>query len=176
VGVGDALRRAVEYLTTFAQDDTYEEDEEIAPPKELEPYDRQTLDARSRDRRRSDEGGEFDKDASPTHRSRERERSVRSLALVSSPRGEVQVVVPQLFEDAQQIADKFRADRTVIVNVQSCPAELASRLLDFCSGLTYALGGGLQRIDEKVFLLTPGNVEVSADTVYLRENGFFNQV
>ena len=98
------------------------------------------------------------------------------LALVSSPRVEVHVVVPQQFDDAQQIAEKFRADRPVIVNMQSCQRELASRLLDFCSGLTYALDGGLQRIDEKVFLLTPRNVEVSAETVCLRESGFFNQL
>jgi len=175
VGVSDSLRRAVQYLT-FAHDDAFDEDETMAPREESERYDHQTLDSRSRDRRRSGEQGGFDKDASPTHRSRERERSVHPLALVSSPRVEVHVVVPQQFDDVQQIAEKFRADRPVIVNMQSCQRELASRLLDFCSGLTYALDGGLQRIDEKVFLLTPRNVEVSAETVCLRESGFFNQL
>ena len=55
-------------------------------------------------------------------------------------------------------------------------AELAKRLIDFCSGLTYALDGGMQRVGDKIFLLTPRNVEVSAEErARLIEKGFFNQ-
>jgi cell division inhibitor SepF len=51
----------------------------------------------------------------------------------------------------------------VILNLQATDAELSKRLMDFASGLTYALGGGMQRVADKVFLLTPLNVQVSAE-------------
>ena len=80
------------------------------------------------------------------------------------------------FDDAQQIADRLKADTPVIVNMQSCQPELAKRLTDFCSGLTYALEGSLQRIDEKILLLAPHNADLSgAPTTGHPESGFFNQ-
>src|SRR6266516_731648 len=64
----------------------------------------------------------------------------------------------------------------VILNLQGSDTDLSKRLIDFASGLTYALDGGMQRIAEKVFLLTPRNVEVSAEErARLLEKGFFNQ-
>ena len=75
----------------------------------------------------------------------------------------VHLVMPKNFNDAQIIADKFKGDIPVIFNLQSSETELAKRLIDFASGLTYALDGGMQRVADKVFLLTPKNVEVSAE-------------
>jgi cell division inhibitor SepF len=73
---------------------------------------------------------------------------------------QVHLVIPRNFNDAQQVADH----------------ELSKRMIDFCSGLTYALDGGMQRIAEKMFLLTPRNVEVSAEEkARLIDKGFFNQ-
>ena len=64
----------------------------------------------------------------------------------------------------------------MILNLQTTDAELAKRLIDFASGLTYALDGGMQKVAEKTFMLTPRNVEVSAEqTAQLVEKGFFNQ-
>lgn len=112
-------------------------------------------------------------------RSPDLSRAERTAALrsVSAPPVKVHVVEPRSFNDAQQIADKFRAKQPVIINLQQIDNELAKRLIDFGSGLTYGLGGGMQRIAEKVFLLTPSNVEVSAEEKRrLRERGFiFNQ-
>ena len=51
----------------------------------------------------------------------------------------------------------------MILNLQGTDHDLSKRLIDFSSGLTYALDGGMQRIADKVFLLTPRNVEVSAE-------------
>ncbi len=51
----------------------------------------------------------------------------------------------------------------MILNLQTTDQELSKRLIDFTSGLTYALNGGMQRVADKVFLLTPRNVEVSAE-------------
>ena len=64
----------------------------------------------------------------------------------------------------------------MIVNLQGTDADLSKRLIDFSSGLTYALNGSMQRVADKVFLLTPRNVEVSAEErARLIDRGFFNQ-
>ena len=92
--------------------------------------------------------------------------------------GDIQVhlVIPKNFNDAQQIADQFKDAIPVILNLQGTDTDLSKRLIDFASGLTYALDGGMQRIADKVFLLTPRNVEVSAEErARLIEKGFFNQ-
>ncbi|HZJ28370.1 MAG TPA: cell division protein SepF [Solirubrobacterales bacterium] len=89
---------------------------------------------------------------------------------------QVHLVVPRNFNDAQQVADQFKRTVPVILNLQTTDHELSKRLIDFASGLTYALDGGMQRIAEKVFLLTPRNVEVSAEEkARLIDKGFFNQ-
>jgi cell division inhibitor SepF len=115
------------------------------------------------------------------------ERSTRTLRPISggrtnggggAVRGDVRVhlVVPKSFNDAQDVADKFKDSIPVILNLQGAETELSKRLIDFASGLTYALDGGMQRIADKVFLLTPRNVEVSAEErARLIEKGFFNQ-
>ncbi len=90
---------------------------------------------------------------------------------------QVHLVIPRSFNDAQQIADRFKNGIPVILNLQSADQELAKRLIDFGSGLTYALDGGMQRVADKVFLLTPRNVEVSAEerARLLGAGDFFNQ-
>jgi cell division inhibitor SepF len=108
---------------------------------------------------------------------------VRGRATVLKPVGgrgngdvRVHLVVPKSFNDAQQIADKFKDSIPVILNLQGTETDLAKRLIDFASGLTYALDGGMQRIADKVFMLTPRNVEISAEErARLIEKGFFNQ-
>jgi cell division inhibitor SepF len=90
--------------------------------------------------------------------------------------GRVHLVIPKSFNDAQQVADKFKDSVPVILNLQGVDGDLSKRLIDFASGLTYALDGGMQRIADKVFMLTPRNVEISAEErARLIEKGFFNQ-
>jgi cell division inhibitor SepF len=105
-------------------------------------------------------------------------RRLRGVESVPAP-GSVRVhlVVPRSFNDAQQIADRFKEGMPVILNLQASDQELAKRLIDFGSGLTYALDGGMQRVADKVFLLTPRNIEVSAEerARMLERGGFFNQ-
>jgi cell division inhibitor SepF len=89
---------------------------------------------------------------------------------------QVSLVVPKSFNDAQTVADKLKADVPVIINFQGADADLAKRLVDFSSGLTYALDGSMQRVADRVFLLTPNSISVSAeDKALLMERGFFNQ-
>ncbi len=92
-----------------------------------------------------------------------RSERVAALRPVSAPQARVHIVTPKNFNDAQRIADKFKSMVPVIINLQECDAELARKLIDFGSGLTYALDGGMQKVAEKVFLLTPSNVTVSAE-------------
>src|SRR5205814_5150452 len=89
----------------------------------------------------------------------------------------VHLIVPRSFNDAQQIADRFKDSVPVILNLQSSDQDLSKRLIDFASGLTYALDGGMQRVADKVFLLTPRNVEVSAEerARMLERGGLFSQ-
>ena len=110
--------------------------------------------------------------AGDTPRRQSRLRSVD----VSAP-AKVHLVVPRSFNDAQQIADRFKASIPVILNLQSADTELSKRLIDFASGLTYALDGSMQRVADKVFLLTPRNVELSAEerARALERGGFYNQ-
>jgi cell division inhibitor SepF len=106
-------------------------------------------------------------------------RPTTVLRPVDRPRnGDVRVhlVIPKSFNDAQQVADKFKQAIPVVLNLQGTDSELAKRLIDFASGLTYALDGGMQRIASKVFMLTPRNVQISAEErAELIEKGFFNQ-
>ena len=116
--------------------------------------------------------------ASVLHRRSRPERApleaVAAPAAAASQR--VHLVIPRSFNDAQSIADRFKESVPVILNLQSADAELAKRLIDFSSGLTYALNGGMQRVADKVFLLTPRNVEVSAEErARMLERGFYNQ-
>jgi len=86
----------------------------------------------------------------------------------------VHVVVPVGFNDAQEIGDKLKANQPVIVNLQGIDRELSRRLIDFASGVTYGLGGAMERVAEQVFLLTPSNVEVSAEEKRrLQERGLY---
>jgi len=112
----------------------------------------------------------------PPSRSQRRSR----LRGVDSSGSQVRVhlVLPRSFNDAQQIADRFKDSVPVILSLQSADTELSKRLIDFASGLTYALDGSMQRVADKVFLLTPRNVEVSAEErarALDPAGGFFNQ-
>jgi cell division inhibitor SepF len=87
------------------------------------------------------------------------------------------LVLPRSFNDVQEVGDKYREGFSVIMNLQAVDPELARRLVDFASGLAYGLGGSMQPVAEKVFLLTPAGVQVSAEERrrLLEERGFFNQ-
>lgn len=92
---------------------------------------------------------------------RPRPQVVRPITV--TPNAKPQIVVPTSFNQAQEVADKFRGNQPVIVNMQSADRDLARRLIDFASGLCYGLGGQMEKVANQVYLLTPTNVEVSAE-------------
>ena len=106
-----------------------------------------------------------------------RDRSSRLRSVDAPSPAKVHLVVPRTFNDAKQIADRFKAQIPVILNLQSADTDLSKRLIDFASGLTYALDGSMQRVADKVFLLTPRDVELSAEerARAMERGGFFNQ-
>jgi cell division inhibitor SepF len=86
----------------------------------------------------------------------------------------VHVVAPSRFADAQEIGDRLRTSQPVIVNLQVVDRDLSRRMIDFCSGVTYALGGDMKKVADQVFLLTPSNVEVPAEEKQrLAERGLY---
>jgi cell division inhibitor SepF len=156
---------------------TLTEDPIAAPRVEADPAPRRA----SRGRGREDDIDEIfsEDDIGPRGRSRRSMGVVEPLTDTgsvsdSSSDFSMHVVTPRSFNDAQQVADEFKRSKPVIINLQS--SELSKRLIDFSSGMTYALGGGMQRISQGIFLLTPQNVDVSAEEkARILEGGFFNQ-
>ena len=176
MALSDTWHRALQYFG-LAEDDRYADEDEpldrFEPEAELEERYRDRSQVRRVGGRRRDEIDDIFADDVPSR------NETRVLRSISNGRGEqvrVHLVIPKNFNDAQQIADKFKDTVPVILNLQGADTDLSKRLIDFASGLTYALDGGMQRIADKVFLLTPRNVEVSAEErARLLEKGFFNQ-
>jgi cell division inhibitor SepF len=194
MGFADLWNRTLVYFGIAEEDDYWDEDGYVTN-EELERNYRDRPNVRRLPRRsRSGEYEDWtDSDSDPAtertalvrheaRRERQREREeapARPLRLEAAPNPNVRVhlILPRSFNDAQQIADKFKDGIPVILNLQATDQELSKRLIDFASGLTYALSGGMQRVADKVFLLTPRNVEVSAEerARILERGGFFNQ-
>jgi cell division inhibitor SepF len=167
----DSWHRALVY---FGLAEDYHDDYDEPPPEaELaDRYNERPNVRRLSARRRRDDFDDIFAEDEP------RGRPTTVLRPVGRGNGEVRVhlVIPKSFNDAQQIADKFKDSIPVILNLQGIDTDLSKRLIDFASGLTYALDGGMQRIADKVFMLTPRNVEISAEErARLIEKGFFNQ-
>ena len=177
----DTMHRTLVYFGLAEDRDAYEEEEldPREPERDLEERYRERPNVRRLStRRRRDEIDDIFADDSASESRTARLRSVAPEPGANGRRESTRVhlVVPKSFNDAQDIADKFKDSIPVIVNLQGIDRDLSKRLVDFASGLTYALDGGMQQIADKVFLLTPRNVEVSAEErARLIEKGFFNQ-
>jgi cell division inhibitor SepF len=175
----DTWHRTLVYFGLAEDRDSYEEEpvDYREPEEELESRYRERPNVRRlSSRRRRDDIDDIFADEAPSER---RTATLRSVAPpANGGRGDIRVhlVIPKSFNDAQDVADKFKDSIPVILNLQQPDPALSKRLIDFASGLTYALDGGMQQIADKVFLLTPRNVEVSAEErARLIEKGFFNQ-
>ena len=183
MGLGDVWNRTLVYFGIAEDEDWDEEVTTTSEDLERNYRRRERANVRRLPRRRENEWSEPDSvseadsgavpERSSTSSRRSRLRGVDS----ASSQARVHLVLPRSFNDAQQIADRFKEGVPVILNLQGSDQELSKRLIDFESGLTYALDGGMQRVADKVFLLTPRNVEVSAEerARLLERGGFFNQ-
>jgi len=178
MGFSDLWNRTLVYFG-IAEEEEWDESGYVTNEQQVEENhsrrDRQNVrrlpNSAERDDWTSDEGA-------PARSRRRREEAAPRLRSVDpGPPAKVHLVVPRSFNDAQQIADRFKASVPVILNLQGADTELSKRLIDFASGLTYALEGSMQRVADKVFLLTPRDVELSAEerARALERGGFYNQ-
>ena len=199
MGVRDRLERVAAWFGFGVdEDDYYEEEEEgRSYTKERRTGDRYTDDVPDEEpgptvRRlgRSERSSAFgtslgDLFGSEAGSSRERSHGaqggsqahLRAVPDRGMPPARVSVVDPSSFNDAQALADRFKRQQPVILNLQQADGELSRRMVDFCAGLTYALDGQIQTVANRVFLLPPRNVEGSAEErKRLAERAFFNQL
>ena len=114
---------------------------------------------------------------SPEREARPARRDAVVRPLPTTPSARFHLVSPTAFNDAQEIGDKYREGFSVIMNLAGAAPDIARRLVDFASGLAYGLAGSMQQVADRVFLLTPQGVQVSAEERrrFLEERGFFNQ-
>ena len=171
----DTWHRALVYFGLA--EERWDDEPEPEPEAELEDRYRERPNVRRlAGRRRRDEFDDIFSDEDAGGRATSVLRPVPGQRNGRSNDVRVHLVVPKSFNDAQQVADRFKDGIPVILNLQGTDTDLSKRLIDFASGLTYALDGGMQRIADKVFMLTPRNVEISAEErARLIEKGFFNQ-
>jgi cell division inhibitor SepF len=178
MGLADLWNRTLVYFG-IAEEDAW--DDEYAVEQELERAYQDRANIRRISPRRREREFEDWTDTAYDERTQVLRPRLRGVeggpAAVGGAPATVHLVVPRSFNDAQQIADKFKESIPVILNLQGSDQDLSKRLIDFASGLTYALDGGMQRVADKVFLLTPRNVEVSAEerARWLERGGFYNQ-
>ena len=152
-------RKAAEYLGVMepANQDYDDEMDDFVEPVPVRPISAEAV------RARRSSGGI------------DRYENVGALA-VEVPTYRITTFVPASYNDAKQVGEHYRQNVPVIINLTELDDRSAMRLIDFCAGLTFGLQGTLERVTNKVFLLSPANVEVTAeDKARIREGGFFNQ-
>ena len=176
MGLNDVWNRTLVYFGIAEEEDEWDEDGYLTNEELERSYgERPNVRRLAPRRQRRDLDDWTDPEPEEPDRTAVLRPRLRGVETPASVR--VHLVLPRSFNDAQQIADKFKDGIPVILNLQGADQELSKRLIDFTSGLTYALTGGMQRVADKVFLLTPRNVEVSAEerARLLERGGFFNQ-
>ena len=190
MGVRDRLERVAAWFGFGVDDDDYYDDEEEEDRRYgKDPYANGTHNDEpspavrrlGRTERSSAFGtslGDLFGSESPSRGDRYSQQNQPHLRAVPDQRPtRVSVLEPSSFNDAQSLADRFKRQQPVILNLQNVDGDLARRMVDFCAGLTYALDGQIQTVASRVFLLTPRNVEVSAEErKRIAERAFFNQL
>ena len=104
---------------------------------------------------------------------------VRTVATAPAPpidMNRITTIHPHTYNDARRIGEEFREGVPVIMNLTEMEDGDAKRIVDFAAGLVFGLHGSIERVTNKVFLLSPANVEVGAEArAQLAQTGFFNQ-
>ena len=177
MGFSDLWSRTLVYFG-IAEDEEWDADELATNERHVEEsYRRRDRQNVRRLPSTADELDEWPSEEAAAPPTRRDQRSSRLRSVSAPAPAKVHLVAPRAFNDAKQIADRFKAQIPVIINLQGADTDLSKRLIDFSSGLTYALDGSMQRVADKVFLLTPRNVELSAEerARAMERGGFFNQ-
>ncbi|AIW40762.1 MULTISPECIES: cell division protein SepF [Paenibacillus] len=96
----------------------------------------------------------------PSFDKRKNQKSTNVVSIHSQKNVKVVLYEPRSYDEAQEIADHIRSHRTVVVNLQRIRKDQALRIIDFLSGTVYALGGGISKVGNNIFLCTPDTVEI----------------
>ncbi len=161
------MRKMAVYLGLVEDQDRYGE------YGELGEYEDEYDEATAHDGRPAERRGSVVRDAAlvpaGARRPVERVSSVRELDRITT-------LHPRTYNEARTIGEHFREGTPVIMNLTEMDDNDAKRLVDFAAGLIFGLRGSIERVTQKVFLLSPQNVTVTAeDKARIAEGGFFNQ-
>ncbi|XVQ13821.1 cell division protein SepF [Spirillospora sp. CA-255316] len=179
--MASAMRKMAVYLG-LVEDDRYDDKYDY---DEYEVYDDDTDPGQGRQGRLREEesGGQLTRAEDAADRERDHHTSSaaerRSVALYESGTTDLARITtlhPRTYNEARTIGEHFREGTPVIMNLTEMVDSDAKRLVDFAAGLVFGLHGSIERVTNKVFLLSPANVEVTAeDKARMAERGFFNQ-
>lgn len=153
-------RRAMVYLGLVDDEEYGEFDEYVEPSSAPERLPDHQDEPAAEPAERIPAVRKLSREQEPDHPTLEPRRSAVIRPMETAP-SRVHVVEPQGFNDAQEVGDRLKADQPVIINLQGLSRDLQRRLIDFSSGLAYAVEGSMSRVADQVFLLAPADVEVS---------------
>jgi len=165
-----AMRKMAVYLGLVEDDHRYDDHyQDEYGAEEYEEYGAEFIDqSDSREVVTRTEGG-----LDPAGRLPEREPAV---PMHTADLARITTLHPRTYNEARTIGEHFREGTPVIINLTEMVDSDARRLVDFSAGLIFGLRGSIDRVTNKVFLLSPANVEVAAeDKARIAERGFFNQ-
>jgi cell division inhibitor SepF len=162
-----AMRKMAVYLGLVENDDQYDEYDVVDRPEEYErDYDDRTRSLRAV------------RDDEPATRASAATAPTMSASRSASSTGASRITTlhPRTYNDARAIGEQFRDGTPVIMNLSEMDDGDAKRIVDFAAGLVFGLHGTIERVTQKVFLLSPANVVVTAEErERITQGGFFNQ-
>lgn len=125
-----------------------------------------------------DEGREqerpFIDEDSETMPKKSRKNKGQVVSIHSQRQLRVIVVEPTSFDEVQDIAENLKNRRPVIINLEKTEPDLAKRIVDFISGATYALNGGMQKVGKGIFLFVSNNMDIETELKeHIKEKGIF---
>ena len=170
--MASAMRKMAVYLGLVEDDHRYDDryqDDYGADDEDYEEYGSDLVDHGERHEVHAEYGeGALDGGGQPPER--------RSASLQTTDLARITTLHPRTYNEARTIGEHFREGTPVIMNLTEMVDSDAKRLVDFSAGLIFGLHGSIERVTNKVFLLSPANVEVAAeDKARIAERGFFNQ-
>lgn len=169
-----AMRKMAVYLGLVEDDDRYDRYDRY---DDYDDYDE--MDERPGNRREeSDSHGYQGQEALVTTLPDRRPASTPTMQAVANEHSSYRITTlhPRTYNEARTIGEHYREGIPVIMNLTEMDDTDAKRLVDFAAGLIFGLHGSIERVTQKVFLLTPANVDVTAeDKARIAEGGFFNQ-
>jgi cell division inhibitor SepF len=171
--MASAMRKMAVYLG-LVEDDRYDDDYD-----EYDIYDDEAADRRRVERADEESSvsplGVTDQ-AEDEQKTFVNERRPSLAESTVSDLARITTLHPRTYNEARTIGEHFREGTPVIMNLTEMVDSDAKRLVDFAAGLIFGLHGSIERVTNKVFLLSPANVEVTAeDKARMAERGFFNQ-